>query len=175
MRSCVRNAWMVAFLVLSGLVDGNPAAQSSFVAIDLGTFGGTFSRAIAINDAGQVVGYSQLREDRATHVFSWTAVGGMRDLGTLGGSFSTADAVSDSGQVVGQSSVIDEAVYHAFSWTEAGGMVDLGSLGGFASAAAAVNGAGQVVGESFTAAGTRHAFLVEPAGGHARPRDTRRR
>jgi hypothetical protein len=43
--------------------------------IDLGTLGGTFVEAIAVNDRGQVVGYSYLPEDITAHPFSWTEAG----------------------------------------------------------------------------------------------------
>ena len=47
--------------------------------VDLGTLGGTYSAATALNDGGQVVGIS---DDRRwpNHAFSWTQAGGMVDL-----------------------------------------------------------------------------------------------
>ena len=68
--------------------------------VDLGTLGGAYSQAVAVNDNGQVVGSSRLAERRA-HAFSWTAAGGMVDLGTLGG-FSAAHLRSTT---AGRSSV----------------------------------------------------------------------
>ena len=66
------------FIALAG--DGRPGP---FIPIDLGTLGGVFSSASAINANGQVVGGSQTA-DGTYHAFSWTAAGGMVDLGTLG-------------------------------------------------------------------------------------------
>ena len=135
----------------------------------MGTLGGTFSQAIAVNDSGQVVGDSSTPAGGMSfHAFSWTASRGMVDLGTLGGS-SSAHAVSDSGQVVGFFDLGGGAV-HAFSWTASGGMVDLGTLGGTSSSATAVNSVGQVVGSASTTTGQTHAVLWgvwEPLGGVA--------
>ena len=124
--------------------------------VDLGTLGGDFSQALAVNDGGQVVGVSKTVAGQF-HAFSWTAGGPMVDLGTLGGLTSEAFAVNDGGQVVGVSTTTAAGVQHAFSWTADDGMVDLGTLGGNFSQAAAVNDGGEVVGVSFTAAGELHA------------------
>ena len=70
--------------------------------VDLGTFGGSFSGAYDINDAGQLVGWSSTSAGD-THAFIWTKAGGMVDLRTLGGSSSYATEINDGGQVVGSS------------------------------------------------------------------------
>ena len=129
---------------------------------DLGSLGGTFSSAVAVNGTGQVVGQSETTSDQL-HAFSWTADAGMVDLGTLGGSNSQAQAVNDGGQVVGHASLAS-GYYHAFSWTASGGMSDLGTLGGNFSQALAVNNAGQVVGWADTGTGQQHAFVSSPSG-----------
>lgn len=62
--------------------------------VDLGTLGGAYAQAFAINDSGSITGNSQLRssaiDPEAVHAFlSPSPLGegaiGMRDLGTLGG------------------------------------------------------------------------------------------
>src|SRR5262249_38627315 len=64
--------------------DGTPG--SGGVMRDLGTLGGTASLGIAVNDAGQVAGYSYITGDSAFHAFLYTgtpgAGGQMIDLDT---------------------------------------------------------------------------------------------
>ena len=133
--------------------------------VDLGTLGGGYSRAVAVNLWGQVVGDSTTPGDTVSHAFSWTKKGGMIDLGTPPGSYSNASAVNTWGQVVGSIFTPGNLGYHAFSWTQQGGMVDLGTLGGGYSEAFAVNDSGQVVGYSGTSGGADHAFSWSRWGG----------
>lgn len=73
--------------------------------IDLGTLGGTNSRAAAINELGQVVGWAETASGQR-HAFLWQA-GRMVDLGALDmsapGSSSEAVDVNNRGQVLGSS------------------------------------------------------------------------
>ncbi len=48
------------------------AATTPFVAVDLGTLGGDFSFAYAVNARGEVVGDSFTAGNAADHAFSWT-------------------------------------------------------------------------------------------------------
>src|SRR5206468_274992 len=168
----MRRASTVQNLLIAILLAANAgaayAAETPFITIDLGTLpGGRDSRALAVNDSGQVVGWSNQPSGQSL-AFSWTPAGGMIDLGTLGGPGSNALAVNANGQVVGESIVTLGVSNHAFSWTPAGGMIDLGALGGLGiftqSVAFALNDAGQVVGRS-TITGGSHAFSWTPAGG----------
>jgi probable HAF family extracellular repeat protein len=125
--------------------------------VDLGTLGGTSSVARAVNESGQVVGYSDITGNTGTHAFSWTAAGGMIDLGAPAGTGTFAADVSDSGQVVGY---ISNGIAFAFSWTANGGMVGLPALAdGGSSTANAVNNHGQVVGWSSGLGFSQHATM----------------
>ena len=83
------------------------------------------SRATALNEAGQVVGYSS--GAGVMHAFLWTERDGMEDLGTLpGGTNSRALYINSSGQVVGGSDSSHGP--RAFLWTRNAGMRDLNDL-----------------------------------------------
>lgn len=133
------------------------ASLTSLTVVDLGSLGGTGGEALAVNDSGQVVGFSET-SSRQNHAFLWKN-GTMQDLGTLGGDNSTAFAINAAGQVVGFSSTSSGEV-HAFLW-EQGVMKDLGTLGGTYSEAHGINDSGQVVGRSDTPTGVMRAFIWE--------------
>ena len=113
-----------------------PAVVGASVTV-LPTLGGATTMAAALNDAGQVVGWSNTSAGR-THAFLWTPDGGMLDLGTLGGFHSFAVGINNAGHVAGYSEVQGSLAQHAFLWTPEQGMQDLGVLaGGTASSARA--------------------------------------
>lgn len=125
--------------------------------VNLGTLGGG-SQAVAINDAGQILGmFSSDASNSDFRVFLWTPDDGMSDLGMLGDTGASAALLTQAGQVVGHSGV-DDGASHAFSWTAATGMIDLGTFGGSDSFPAAVNEAGQVIGFAHDEDGTPLAF-----------------
>jgi len=127
---------------------------------DLGTLGGEWSHANALNDLDQVVGQSETANGQS-HAFLWEG-GVMTDLG-LSADESSAQAISKSGQVVGgwriKSKEGVESPRTAFLWTRSGGMTDLGTLGGVDSEANSINDKGEVVGTSKTVQGYNRAFL----------------
>lgn len=146
--------------------------------IDLGTLGGTASWATAINDAGQVTGFSY-DTNRQTHAFLADAQGQMIDLGTLtpGSGESEGADINMFGQVVGKASIsffsniihgqqFGGYSYHAFTTID-GVMQDLNTLVAIGAsgweliAASGINDAGQIVGTGLFN-GQRRAYLLTP-------------
>lgn len=129
------------------VTEQNPVSQYNL--IDLGTFGGTSSRASAINRAGQIVG-TATRSDEMERAFLWSN-GVMQDLGLpVGFQRSLAESINNLGQAVGTSLFPIRATL----WTN-GGATDLGLLNGEQdSVALGINDVGQVVGYSSTFGGS---------------------
>ena len=152
---------------LTGIPEGDAVLWKDGQIINLGTLGGNFSVAQAINNRGQVVGAAlnaipdpisflgtQIR------AFLWRN-GAMQDLGTLGGPDAWGLFVNEGGQIAGWSltnstpnPVLDACGFGTtfptqdpFLW-EKGGMIDLGTLGGTCGYPTALNNRGQVVGQS---------------------------
>lgn len=74
----------------------------TYVIDELGVIGGTWSRAHAINDQGEVVGTSCTNDCLAT-AFYWSQEGGQVDLGGLAGyTRSAAYAINTRGQIFGE-------------------------------------------------------------------------
>ncbi|MFM0337061.1 PKD domain-containing protein [Paraburkholderia fungorum] len=124
---------------------------------DIGTLGGKYAAATAMNSAGLVVGNSGIANG-TMHAFSWTSGAGMVDLGSLGAGIASANAVNASGTVVGVAN-LTLLKYHGFAWSQSAGMTDLGTFGGPLSYASDINSAGQIVGYATVPAGWPHAFV----------------
>jgi probable HAF family extracellular repeat protein len=149
---------------------GNTAGQHAFLwsksagLKDLGTMsGGTISGAIGINDAGQVVGYSNVKGSSASDSFAflWTPAAGMTNLGTLsGGNSSCAFEINSAGVIAGDSFISNGHV-NAASWTN-NKIRNLGALTkSIFTAALDINDNNQIVGESIFTYGPplqSHAF-----------------
>jgi probable HAF family extracellular repeat protein len=123
------------------------------------------ARAVAINDAGQIVGQS-VTTAFTDHAVLWSAAGVIQDLGTLGGTNSAAIDINASGQVIGSSQTTGDVATHYFLWSSAGGMQDLNTtIGATITSVVEINDAGQIIGTYITGAGQSHAFLYTPASG----------
>lgn len=114
--------------------------------------------ATAINNRGQVVGFSGDCMS-VPHALLWTN-GTVTDLGNLGGMFNIATAINNHGQVVGFSTLPgDNAPLRGFIWQN-GVMVNLGVFpGDFHSLALGINDQGQIVGDSCDESFSCRAFL----------------
>ena len=135
--------------------------------IDLGALPhNRYSVAVAINDRGQVVGYSWSRfseahesEPASVRAFLWEK-GKMTNLGTVGGQDSAAVAINNRGQVV--VAVGDWALREtdAYLW-ENGRLTRLGPRAGEGEAVDAINDHGQIIGQATRANFRSYAFLWE--------------
>ena len=148
---------------ITGLPAGHAVLWTNDDMIDLGTLGGGYeSLGVAVNDAGQVVGFgSNLVSDpffgTQVRTFFWEK-GVMRDVGTLGGPDCPPlynIAINQRGQVVDDcftnstpNPITGIPTTDPFLWEKGRGMTDLGTLGGTIGASASVNDRGQVVGDS---------------------------
>ena len=118
---------------------------------DLGTMsGGTISGANGINDAGQVVGCSNVKGKPTSDFFAflWTPTGGMTNLGTLsGGNSSCAFEINSAGVIAGDSSISNGNI-NAVSWTN-NKIRNLGALPkSIFTAAFDINDNNQIVGQT---------------------------
>lgn len=135
--------------------------------VDIGTLSGGYTRALAINDRGDVVGASQIRESnangtRVSHGFLFRN-GAMSDLGTLGNpltSFAEAKAINNRGIVVGWSD--NRAVIFRGGRARDLNVLAAKPKGYTLIDAVDINDLGQIVGNTTTPNGTIRAFLLTP-------------
>lgn len=126
--------------------------------IDLGTFGGKQSDAIAINDDGEVLGhlYTQYHDGQKRAVLY--RGGKVVEVGTFGGNVSIGVAINRSGQVVGYAA-LPGGDQRAFLFAH-GKIKNLGTLsGGTQSFAYGVDDRGRVVGASDAKDSPLRAFI----------------
>ncbi|MCL5104473.1 MAG: DUF3466 family protein [Armatimonadetes bacterium] len=137
---------------------------------DIGGLPGSHENAArAINNAGQVVGWSTFPSgpDPWLRGFVWTESGGFTEIPALSGALRvTAYDINDVGVVVG--SLEYPTRHNAFIYTPDSGTVDLNILLDSASQdwtlydAYGINNLGQIVGYGLDKTGLQHAFLLTP-------------
>ena len=124
--------------------------------VSLGTLGGDYADAQAVNPCGHVTGWSATTGG-VPHAFFHD--GTMHDLGTLGGTSSEGYVISNCGKITGWASTAS-GQSHAF-WYDGKALRDLGSFGGD-SFGLGINAVGQVVGYSYGPGNAWfHAFLYD--------------
>lgn len=145
--------------VLSLLSEADAIASPLYAVTDLGTLGGDYRYASALNDSGQVVGQSSLSNE------SWPLYRGfvysdglMSDVGTPDKKSSDAVGINNRGEVVGKYYYGEDNRSQAFHYSN-GVMVSLGSLGGPDSSATGINEEGRVVGWATTSDHRTQAFI----------------
>src|SRR5262249_7306099 len=115
---------------------------------DMGTLGGTLSRALGGNRWGDIVGQSFISPsiEDGFHPFLCKPGGLLYDLGTLGGVAAQAHDVNDLVHVCGWSELQSNSpLSRGFFWAN-GVMKSIGTLGGIYSAAFGMNNLDDVVG-----------------------------
>lgn len=133
----------------------------------LGTLGGAWSQAFAINDQGQITGQAYLPGNVGAHPFLY-ANGTMKDIDTRNSTYSDGWGINKYGVVVGEMTVkcnCQFLTYHAFVYT-GGKMQDLNKLipahsGWVLTQALGINDSGQIVGWGIRKNQTR-GFLLNP-------------
>jgi probable HAF family extracellular repeat protein len=156
-----------------GFLKQNPGASNSVpnqlaylysngTVTDLGSLGGGGSDALAINNTGNIVGYSYTASG-AQHAFLY-ANGTMIDLGALtSGGSSHANAINNEGEIVGEATVAN-GNEDAFLYIN-GSMIDLNNLlpadsGWVLQDATDINNLGVIVGNGLFD-GEERAFILD--------------
>jgi probable HAF family extracellular repeat protein len=99
----------------------------SYAVLHLGSLGGPATVPLALNNQGEVVGWSSTAGNETAHAFLF-GKGRLTDLGTLGGKVSSATSINNRGEIVGMSNVApgSSQVDAFMEWR--GKLTDLGPL-----------------------------------------------
>ena len=122
---------------------GGRAQSVTYTVTDLGTLGGSQSKALGLDNCGRVVGESNPTGSGATRPFIWSD-GQMTDINASEGREGTAAAVVN-GTAVGTTRTSTGAQL-PFIWTAAGGKTTFNPFGGSFGAAFDINDSNKVVG-----------------------------
>lgn len=115
---------------------------------DLGTLGGPYATANAINDANVIVGYSLVPGNYDAHATMWRD-GQVIALPGLGGGRSDARAINQKGTAVGYSTTVGDKRTRAVVWKN-GTVRALPGLGGPTTIAEGISSTGYIVGYGTT-------------------------
>jgi probable HAF family extracellular repeat protein len=135
---------------------------------DLGTLGGAYSSAAAINNSGVIVGEAEAITNDVVQLHAFKYENGvMTDLGTLGRLNSSASAVNSAGHIVGYVANTDNDLNpFLFNGSTLVNLNDyLSPNSGWVGLVTAdgINDAGQITGAGVLENGEYHAYLLTPS------------
>ncbi|GEM_PF-1029992 len=134
---------------------------------DLGSLGGSYSVANAVNNRGQIVGGSKIGGDVTFHAFVYDG-GNMRDINPPGVASSVADGINDDGLIVGQAGDPNDPTTLFGSFFYDGAMRDINTFpevlaaGWNMAGAFGINDSGQITGYGVNSNGQYHAYRMHP-------------
>lgn len=146
------------------------------LATNLGLYVNNGARPLAVNNIGEMGGFSTIGLGIGKNAFTSSAVPSITitNLHTQGGNLlggcsgSYAAGINEAGQVVGQALRTNISAYVPFIAANGGTMTEFNPLGGTASGGTArdINNAGQVVGGAYTVGNTaNHAYVYNTGTG----------
>jgi probable HAF family extracellular repeat protein len=148
------NGQFIGGITVDGFDHG--ALYTNGVPTDIGTLGGTSSYPNGFNEAGVIVGGSNV-PNLTYHAFLYQN-GQMTDLAPNYAGGSNAIGINELGQVIGE---YDFNIGQHACRFDNGAIVDLGTLGGDFSIAYGINENGVIVGQADVAGNAPHAFLYD--------------
>jgi probable HAF family extracellular repeat protein len=150
----------VVLLIAAILIISRPHNQGLYKVTILPSLGGDFTLPLAINDHGQIAGFSEISQG-TYHLFIWDKENGIRDLGPVErGNIS----INNAGQIA--ASMTDpNGNKRSFVWNPNSGMTILPTLGGKNCFTQSISNLGQVVGSAQTPTGLEHQFIWDAVNG----------